>query len=98
MFLRLTLITVSALLVLVLVMAAAFAVVMLGAAGLLSLFVAVGWNAGILRNVATDLAPPAMLFAGLFGVFSALSLCTLLYIFCPKAVQRFSTALDNTFI
>jgi hypothetical protein len=97
MFLKLAVTALSALFVLVLVAAAALAVVMLVSAGLLSVFVALGWNAGILRNVASDLAPPAMLFAGLFGVFSALALSIALYILCPKAVRRFHSAVENIF-
>ncbi|MDR2531669.1 MAG: hypothetical protein LBC82_02380 [Oscillospiraceae bacterium] len=88
---------IPALFVLILVAAAALAVIALVSAGLLSVFVALGCIAGVLRNVASDLAPPAMLFAGLFGIFSALALCAVLYILCPKAVRRFNTALDNIF-
>ena len=66
-------------------------------AGLLAVFVGLGSIVGLLRNVASDLSPPAMVFTGFFGVFSALSLATALYILCPIAVRRFNLALENIF-
>jgi len=82
-------------LVLLAVALAAFAVVVLISGGLLAVFVALGSIIGILRNVASDLSPPAMLFTGFFGIFSALSIATALYILCPKAIKRFGNTIDN---
>ncbi|MDR2559249.1 MAG: hypothetical protein LBC86_06885 [Oscillospiraceae bacterium] len=87
----------SALLIIALVAATAVFAVFLAAMGVLSVFIALGCLAGILRNVASDLAPTAMLFAGFFGVFSSLSIASALYIFCPKAIRRFNSAVENIF-
>jgi len=76
---------------------AALAAVLLTAAGLLSVFTAVGCMIGLLANVATDLAPPAILFVGFFCLFSALSLFSGLYVICPKAVRRFNLVVEDIF-
>jgi len=94
-YLKLAVIAASAVLVLGLVAASAALAAMLAATGILSVFVALGCLAGILRNIASDLAPAAMLFAGLFGVFGALSIAAALYILCPGAIRRFNSAVES---
>jgi hypothetical protein len=97
MFFKIIITALCAVLVLFLVAAAALVALALAAAGLLSVFAALGSITGILRNIASDLSPPAMLFTGLFGVFSALSLTFALYILCPKAVRHFNLTMDKIF-
>ena len=88
---------VSAVLVLLLVAAAVVLVIVLSAAGSLSVLIALGCIIGVLRNIASDLAPHAMLFTGLFGVFAALSIACSLFILCPKIIRRFNLAVENIF-
>jgi len=95
MTLKLLITALCAVLVLLAVALAAFMVIILVSAGLLAIFVGLGSIIGILRNVASDLSPPAMVFTGFFGIFSALSIATALYILCPKAVRRFGNTIDN---
>jgi hypothetical protein len=97
MFLKITITALCAVLTLLLVAASAAAVIILSAAGVLSVFVALGCIVGILRNVASDLAPQAMLCAGFFGVFSALSIASALFILCPKIIARFNAAAEQIF-
>jgi hypothetical protein len=89
MFLKITITALCAVLILFAVAAAAAAATLLAATGLLSIFIALGCLSGILRNVASDLAPTAMFFTGFSAVFGALGLAAALYILCPKAVRRF---------
>jgi hypothetical protein len=97
MFFKIVITVLCAVLVLILVTASAVLAAVLAAAGALSVFVAVGCIAGILRNVATDLAPQAMLFTGLSGVFGALSVAAALYILCPRIIKRFNSTVENIF-
>jgi len=85
----------SAILVFLAVTAATLAVVFLAALGVLSVLVSLGCITGLLRNVATDIAPPAMLFTGLFCLSAAASLFMGLAIICPKAVRRFNSAVEK---
>jgi hypothetical protein len=97
MFLRITITALCAVLILFLVAAAATLATILAAAGVLSVFIGLGSFAGILRNVASDMAPTSMFFAGFFGVFTALSIAAALYILCPKIIRRFNFVLDKIF-
>ncbi|MCL2077150.1 MAG: hypothetical protein FWH08_01940 [Oscillospiraceae bacterium] len=90
-------IVIAVLVALILIAAAAFTAVVLISAGLLSVFAALGSIIGLLGAVASDLSPPAMLFTGFFFVFAALSICTALYILCPKGVRYLSSVTDNIF-
>jgi len=87
----------SAVFVLLLVAAAVLLVIVLSATGSLSVLIALGCIVGILRNIATDLAPHAMLFTGLFGVFVALAIASALFILCPKIIRRFNSSVEKIF-
>jgi len=86
---------ISAVLTLILTAAAALGAVVLASAGLLVVFVSLGVITGLLGTVASDLSPPAMLFTGLFCVFSALSLSLVLYILCPKVARKLKLSVGN---
>jgi len=96
-FLKGVFLIVSAVLTLILTAAAAFSAVVLISAGLLTVVVSLGCIIGLLGTVASDLSPPAMLFTGLFCVFSSLSLALALYILCPKAAKRFNLSVERYF-
>lgn len=67
---------------------AALCAVVLFSLGLLSAAVSLGSIFGFI-TVATDLSPPAMLFAGVSCIFSSLALSAALYIVMPKAASLF---------
>jgi hypothetical protein len=96
-FLKGTALALVTLLTLALTAAAALGAVVLVSAGLLVTVVSLGCITGLLGAVASDISPPAMLFTGLFCVFTALSVASALYILCPKAARRFNFALGKYF-
>lgn len=69
--------------------AAVLCAVVLLALGILALPVAAGMATGLLRNVATDLSPPAMLLAGVFCVSAAGALACGLILTAPRAFDFF---------
>ena len=91
-------IIITAVLVSVLTAAAAVCAVVLLSAGLLSVFVSLGSIILPVKNVASDLSPPAMLFTGFFCIFAASSLGLSLYILCPKAARRFNLVTERLFL
>jgi hypothetical protein len=86
-----------AVLILIITVAAAFGTVILVSAGLLTVFVSLGVIIGLLGTVASDLSPPAMLFTGLFCVFSAISLSLVIYIYCPKVTVKYINSAGRFF-
>jgi len=88
-FLRGVLLAASVFLVLGLTTVAALCTVVLISTGVLTVVVSLGALTGLLGTIASDLSPPAMLFTGLFCVFSAFSIGIAMYICCPKAVKSF---------
>lgn len=70
------------------VFAAILCAIALFSLGLLSAAVSIGSLFGFI-TVATDLSPPAMLFAGVSCVFSSLAISAALYIVMPKTMRLF---------
>ena len=89
------LIFITAILAFVITAAAGFAAVVFLAAGILSVFMSLSTIILPVNNLASDLAPTAILFVGFFCVFAAVSIALSLYIYCPKSVRKFSLAVEN---